>query len=410
VANVAHVVDVVLRLPAMRRLRVRPFAALALLALVALSTVSVSGRAVGQQSDKQQELQQQINEASAAAQAARAQLVQAQAERQRLDASLADVSARVAAVNDRLSAAQAEADRLGVVALALQARADATQKKLAQARDDVRHSALLLYQHGDGADMLGLLGSADGSGSLVEGKHYLQRVSDKRQSDARRVTRLKEQLQAQQADVAAQKQAAEDARAQAADEKAKLEDLAAQQQHARDAAAAAVQAENAALGTAVAKQSQGEAALAEESAKLAALAQAAGQGPPLGDGTFIRPVPGPITSGYGYRTDPVTGGTGFHSGLDFGAPCGTPIKAAGTGNVISAGFNSGGYGNMTLINHGGGLSTLYGHQSSISVSAGQSVTQGQVIGYVGSTGKSTGCHLHFEVRVNGNPVDPTGYL
>ena len=78
--------------------------------------------------------------------------------------------------------------------------------------------------------------------------------------------------------------------------------------------------------------------------------------------------------------------------------------------VISAGSTSGGYGNMTLINHGNGLSTLYGHQSSIIVSAGQSVTQGQVIGYVGSTGKSTGCHLHFEVRVNGNPVDPTAYL
>ncbi len=97
-------------------------------------------------------------------------------------------------------------------------------------------------------------------------------------------------------------------------------------------------------------------------------------------------------------------------GSTSGRSCGTPIKAAGTGVVISAGFNGGGYGNMTLINHGDGLSTLYGHQSSIIVSVGQSVTQGQVIGYVGSTGKSTGCHLHFEVRVSGTPVDPSGYL
>ena len=119
---------------------------------------------------------------------------------------------------------------------------------------------------------------------------------------------------------------------------------------------------------------------------------------------------GPITSGFGYRTDPITGATAFHSGLDLGSPCGTPIKAAGTGVILTAGFNDGGYGNMTLINHGNGLSTLYGHQSSIIVSEGQSVTQGQVIGYVGSTGKSTGCHLHFEVRVGGNPVDPNGYL
>jgi murein DD-endopeptidase MepM/ murein hydrolase activator NlpD len=71
---------------------------------------------------------------------------------------------------------------------------------------------------------------------------------------------------------------------------------------------------------------------------------------------------------------------------------------------------SGGYGNMTIINHGGGLATLYGHQSSIAVTQGQTVSQGQVIGYVGSTGKSTGCHLHFEVRVNGTPVEPTQYL
>ena len=118
-------------------------------------------------------------------------------------------------------------------------------------------------------------------------------------------------------------------------------------------------------------------------------------------------MPGPITQRVrlphrsGHRCDRRT-----TRGIDIGAPCGTPIKAAGTGVILSAGFNSGGYGNMTLINHGNGLSTLYGHQSSIIVSAGQSVTQGQVIGYVGSTGKSTGCHLHFEVRVSGNPVDP----
>ncbi len=102
---------------------------------------------------------------------------------------------------------------------------------------------------------------------------------------------------------------------------------------------------------------QADAALQAESDRLAALIQSSGDGPVTGDGTFIRPVPGPVTSGFGYRTDPVTGATAYHAGLDIGAPCGTPIKAAGTGSVITAGFNSGGYGNMTLINHGNGLST-----------------------------------------------------
>src|SRR5690349_11382806 len=389
----------------------RHLAALVVAAACAFGWCARAGTPAGaQQSDKQQELQQQVNETSAAADAARAKVVDAQATRQRFESALADVNVRLAAANDRLAAAQATVDRLGFEALALQVKVEATEKKLAAARDDVRRSAVLLYRHGTGTAMIGLLGSTDGSGQLVEGKHYLQRVNDKRQGDANRVNRLKEQLDAQRDAVAQQKQQADAARAAAADEKAQLDELAAQQARARDAAASAEQAENAALGDAIAQHDEAEAALAAESQRIAALAQAAGDGPALGDGTFIRPVPGPITSGFGYRTDPVTGATAYHAGLDIGAPCGTPIKAAGTGVILSAGFNSGGYGNMTLINHGNGLTTLYGHQSSIIVSAGQSVTQGQVIGYVGSTGKSTGCHLHFEVRVGGNPVDPRSYL
>jgi murein DD-endopeptidase MepM/ murein hydrolase activator NlpD len=387
--------------------RLRPLAALL---FAAAATLGFSARALAQQGDQQQQLQQQVNESGAAEDAARAKVVDAQAQRQKFDNALADVTTRLAAANDRLVAAQATVDRLGAEAAALQVKLDATAKKLVAARDAVRHSAVLLYQHGDGTEMIGLLGSTDGSGDLVEGKHYLQRVSDKRQGDAKRVTRLKQQLDAQRDAVAQQKQQADAARAAAADEKAQLDNLAAQQASARDAADNALQVENAALGDAISQHDQAEAALAAESARIAELAQSAGGGPSLGDGTFIWPVSGPITSGFGYRTDPITGATAYHAGLDIGAACGTPIKAAGTGVILSAGFNSGGYGNMTLINHGNGLSTLYGHQSSIIVSAGQSVTQGQVIGYVGSTGKSTGCHLHFEVRVNGKPVDPRGYL
>ena len=288
-------------------------------------------------------------------------------------------------------------------------KVDATQKKLAAARDDVRHSAVLLYRHGDGAAMIGLLGSTDGSGELVEGKHYLQRVSDKRQDDARRVTKLKEQLDAQQQDAVG---AAEAGRRRRARRGRRREGAARRARRAagssaRDAAdeRGAGRERRARRRGRTARRGRGRARGRVRSASPQ-LAQSAGDGPALGDGTFIRPVPGPITSGFGYRTDPITGATAFHSGLDIGAPCGTPIKAAGTGVILTAGFNSGGYGNMTLINHGNGLSTLYGHQSSIIVSTGQSVTQGQVIGYVGSTGKSTGCHLHFEVRVERQPGRP----
>src|SRR5206468_7534629 len=118
---------------------------------------------------------------------------------------------------------------------------------------------------------------------------------------------------------------------------------------------------------------------------------------------LIWPVSGPVTSPFGYRWGRL------HAGIDIGVPYGTPIHAAASGTVVLAGW-TGGYGNYTCIDHGGGLATCYAHQSSYAVSGGAQVSQGQVIGYVGNTGHSFGAHLHFEVRINGNPVDPLGYL
>jgi murein DD-endopeptidase MepM/ murein hydrolase activator NlpD len=132
-------------------------------------------------------------------------------------------------------------------------------------------------------------------------------------------------------------------------------------------------------------------------------------GPPAGSGRFQRPSGGRQSSGFGPRVHPIFGTTRMHTGLDFGAPAGSPIYAAESGVVVSA-APRGGYGNATVIDHGGGVATLYAHQSRFGVSAGQRVQRGQVIGYVGSTGYSTGPHLHFEVRVNGSPVDPARYL
>ena len=131
---------------------------------------------------------------------------------------------------------------------------------------------------------------------------------------------------------------------------------------------------------------------------------------PSGHGVLAVPIPGaPITSGFGPRVHPIYGDVRMHTGIDFGASTGTPIHAAADGVVVSAG-PLGGYGNATVIDHGNGLATLYGHQSSIAVAPGQRVSRGQVIGYVGCTGLCTGPHLHFEVRVRGTPVDPMQYL
>jgi murein DD-endopeptidase MepM/ murein hydrolase activator NlpD len=133
-----------------------------------------------------------------------------------------------------------------------------------------------------------------------------------------------------------------------------------------------------------------------------AAAQSASDTTPSAAG-LIWPVNGPVVSPFGYRWGRL------HAGIDIAVPYGTPIHAAAAGTVVLAGWVSG-YGNYTCIDHGGGLATCYAHQSSYAVSQGAAVGQGQVIGYVGCTGHCFGPHLHFEVRINGTPVDPLGYL
>jgi murein DD-endopeptidase MepM/ murein hydrolase activator NlpD len=151
-------------------------------------------------------------------------------------------------------------------------------------------------------------------------------------------------------------------------------------------------------------------ALAAVSAQLGAQIAAAqrsaagsyGTGTPSAAG-LIWPVSGPVTSPFGMRWGRM------HEGIDIGVPYGTPIHAAAAGRIIYAGWMSG-YGNLVVIDHGNGLATAYGHQSALATSVGATVVQGQTIGYVGCTGHCFGPHLHFEVRVNGAPVDPLGYL
>ncbi|MGH3103488.1 MAG: murein hydrolase activator EnvC family protein [Gaiellaceae bacterium] len=155
------------------------------------------------------------------------------------------------------------------------------------------------------------------------------------------------------------------------------------------------------------------AGLEQASAALAARIQAAQSSSPsslaspsagaVSSRGLIWPVSGPVTSAFGWRWGRM------HEGIDIAAPTGAPIQAAASGTVIYSGWMSG-YGNLVVIDHGGGLATAYAHESSIAVGTGQAVSQGQIIGYVGCTGHCFGSHLHFEVRVNGAAVDPLGYL
>ncbi|GAA2119783.1 peptidoglycan DD-metalloendopeptidase family protein [Nocardioides bigeumensis] len=154
-------------------------------------------------------------------------------------------------------------------------------------------------------------------------------------------------------------------------------------------------------------------------ARLRALRKAqerarANQTAPGNTGGFLnRPVPGPVTSSFGMRIHPIYGYYGLHDGTDFGVACGEPMYAAADGRVVAEYYQTA-YGNRLVVNHGFqqgvGLATIYNHAASYTVSVGDSVARGQVIGYVGDTGWSTGCHLHFTVMVNGRAVDPMNWL
>jgi len=409
-----------------------PLVALSSALIAGALAVAVAPAAGAQQTDKQRQLSQGITEKSKAVQDAEAQAQGLQAQKARLDSTLSGLESQLAGAQDELAAAQADVDRLGFSSVLVSDQIDKTQQKLTSAANDARTSAVLLYKQPTAAGVIDLIGSTEGSGQFVEGKQYLERVAQKRRDDLARAERLRKALDEQKAELADQQHQADAARDQAAAKQQQVETLVAQQQQTRGALASNEAGLEATTATLKAEIANDEADLAAEGARVAALLQSladtgssggggsgggtgsgdgGGSGGGTGSGQFLRPVSGAtISSGFGYRTDPVTGVQAFHSGIDFAVGCGTPIKAAGNGVVVLVAYDPGGYGNYVVINHGGGMATLYGHQQAVAVSGNQTVTAGQVIGYVGSTGKSTGCHVHFEVRVNGNAVDPSGYL
>jgi murein DD-endopeptidase MepM/ murein hydrolase activator NlpD len=135
----------------------------------------------------------------------------------------------------------------------------------------------------------------------------------------------------------------------------------------------------------------------------------------LASGAIAVPSDKPVktaafTSGYGVRSDPFRGSAAMHPGIDLAGPYGTPIYATADGTVLRAGWNSGGYGNLIEIDHGRGIATRYGHLSQVLVSAGDHIARGQLIARMGSTGRSTGSHLHYEVRIDGRPVNPIPFM
>jgi murein DD-endopeptidase MepM/ murein hydrolase activator NlpD len=333
----------------------------------------------------------------------------------RLTAEVAAIRNHEAAVAARLADKQTELDgaveRLG----AAHDRLLQIRERLQVALVVLRERLVAMYESGTPNALSVIIGSS-GIDDLAARTEYLERVRGMDEAVVGRVRDLRNEAKSLVTELREAKLTIESARDEIAAEeqalasaRASLESRQADLHQARATRVSALEQ----IG---AHRDELEGSVAAIQSELAAQLAATGSAPlpagPIqeGSGGLIWPVNGPITSGFGGRD--IGAGYEDHPGVDIGVPEGTPIRAAAAGTVVlqQSEAESGGYGNFTCIDHGGGLSTCYAHQSSFAVSAGDSVAQGDVIGYVGSTGYSTGAHLHFEVRIYGQVTDPMGYL
>jgi murein DD-endopeptidase MepM/ murein hydrolase activator NlpD len=364
-----------------------------------------------------QTLRSQLDEVSAEEAELLDQLDGSRARLRDLDAKVAAVEARMAPVQKALDEAQARLDDLEAREQGAQVKLDAARADLAAARDALARQAIAAYTGQNLASRYADLAlHVRTMRELAASTGYVHAVLREQTNAIHRFRDLRDQVTKLRDSLEEARGQALDQRNVVADEERQLEEQHRAADDVRDQAASEVGRQNALLGQMRARKAEFEAQLAalkRQSDQLASLLRGRQAGQvlvPSGHGVLSVPIPGaPITSGFGPRVHPIFGDVRTHTGIDFGASSGTPIRAAADGVVVSAG-SLGGYGNATVVDHGNSLATLYGHQSQIVVSPGQRVSRGQVIGYVGCSGYCTGPHLHFEVRVQGTPVDPMQYL
>jgi murein DD-endopeptidase MepM/ murein hydrolase activator NlpD len=348
-------------------------------------------------------------------------LVEASKEqRRRLDAQMAGSSAALVALQSELAAAESQLAASEGQARDLRARLDERSRQLDQAADELRRLAVASYVHGAAAvnRVAAMLSAGRPTSELELAADYARAVAVNRAAAVRRLRAARSDLEVVSRGLTETVTATAAQRDRAAVKAAAVADAASGLSQLRDQLSAVVSRQEELVGQVLASRDEFEArykVLAEESETIAARLRGTSPdvftGPSLGPNAgFLWPVPhAVVTSPFGPRLHPVFGTTRMHTGVDLGAGAGTPILAAADGVVVTTG-QLGGYGNVSVVAHGGSVATLYAHQSTVLVSEGQTVTRGQVIGEVGCTGVCTGPHLHFEVRVDGQPVDPATWV
>jgi murein DD-endopeptidase MepM/ murein hydrolase activator NlpD len=286
-------------------------------------------------------------------------------------------------------------------------------RKQYQASIDRLNQRLIDIYESDETDLIGVIFSAQDFQSMLDQVDYIKEIGEQDQKIAKEVRSARNDVQRErQRTIKARSSML--AETQAIAVRTEQKRLVKEQLLANQSSLASAREDKRVSLDKLSEEERGEAeeidALQAQSAAVAAKIQAAqaqsssSSSPPSANpGGYQWPVSGPVTSPFGWRWGRM------HEGIDIAVPSGTPVHASAAGTVIYASWMSG-YGNFVIVDHGGGIATAYGHNTSIAVAVGQHVNQGSVIAYSGSTGNSTGPHVHFEVRVNGQAVDPLGYL
>lgn len=317
---------------------------------------------------------------------------------------------------DRLAAKQSELDQAEEEVRTAYAELKVLAARLKRALRVLSARLVAIYQGGT-SGVSEIILTSQSYGDLIKRSTYLEQIQNRDQDIAGRVRDLRNTQRKTVIRLKNAKERIESARDEIAAVKQNLTTARAAVESQQNQLASARSERRAALASVQTRVNHLEEIESDLQARIQAQVAAASGVSTLPAGPMsapsaaglIWPVSGTLTSGFGGRSSPGGVGSTNHEGIDIAVPEGTPIRAAKGGTVILAAY-TGGYGNYTCIDHGSGLSTCYAHQSSYAVSSGQRVSQGQVIGYSGNTGASTGPHLHFEVRINGVAQDPTAYL
>ncbi|MGV3615626.1 MAG: murein hydrolase activator EnvC family protein [Fimbriimonas sp.] len=313
------------------------------------------------------------------------------------------VDARLERIEDELDRTTSRLSDNQSEQRALSRRLEDMNKRLAQVREQVRKRLRRMYLRNEGGYVSALVGTNNVSDLLAR-----QQIAE---AIVRRDRRMFDEYRRIMADVAMRKRRKDRLVAEIRDLKGRqvqhhnrLEDTRSDKKELLDD----LRSKQERIRRAIAQFEADEASIISQIAAYARRPRRPGSRPlPAMVGRFLRPANGPITSGFGMRYHPILNYRRMHKGVDIGAPSGSPIYAAADGEVISARYSSS-YGNVIILAHGGGLTTVYAHCSRISVSVGQSVRRGQRIGSVGATGLAKGAHLHWEVYQNGRAVNPLG--